>query len=55
MPSVSQAGADNPPRLQEILMVEDSVTDAKLALRAFKLAQFANPVTVVASGEEGLD
>jgi len=36
-------------------MVEDSVTDAKLALRAFKLAQFANPVTVVASGEEGLD
>ena len=36
-------------------MVEDSVTDAALALRAFKLADFANPVTVVGSGEQGLD
>jgi two-component system response regulator len=55
MPSVSPAIADNPPGLQEILMVEDSATDAELALRAFKLAGFANPVTVVPSGEQGLD
>ncbi len=41
--------------LQEILMVEDSATDAALALRAFKFADFTNPVTVVASGELGLD
>ena len=36
-------------------MVEDSVTDAELALRAFKIAGFANPVTTVPSGEQGLD
>jgi CheY-like chemotaxis protein len=36
-------------------MIEDSATDAALALRAFKVADFANPVTVVTSGEEGLD
>jgi len=39
---------------KEILMVEDSATDAELALRSFKLAQFTNPVTVAASGEQGL-
>ena len=42
-------------RLREILMIEDSATDAELALRAFKLAEFANPVTTVPSGEQGLD
>jgi CheY-like chemotaxis protein len=36
-------------------MVEDSATDAELALRAFKLADFANPVMTVPSGEQGLD
>ena len=36
-------------------MIEDSTTDAELALRAFKLADFANPVTVVARAEDGLD
>ncbi|MCX6950766.1 MAG: response regulator [Verrucomicrobia bacterium] len=41
--------------LDEILMVEDSPTDAELALRAFKLAAFANPVVVATSGEAGLD
>jgi two-component system, response regulator len=55
MPSVSQAVTDNRPERREILMVEDSTTDAELALRAFKLADFANPVTVVARGEQGLD
>jgi CheY-like chemotaxis protein len=50
-----QADAENLAALQEILMVEDSTTDAHLALRAFKLADFANPVTVVGSAEEGLD
>ena len=36
-------------------MVEDSATDAELALRAFKIADFSNPVTVAPSGEQGLD
>jgi len=55
MPSVSPSDARDLTELQEILMVEDSATDAELALRAFKLADFANPVTVVARGEQGLD
>ena len=42
-------------RPAEILMVEDSATDAALASRAFKRAGFANPVTVIASGEQSLD
>jgi CheY-like chemotaxis protein len=55
MQNPAPANADHPTDLQEILMVEDSTTDAELALRAFKLADFANPVTVVGSAEEGLD
>ncbi len=55
MPNASQADSGGLTGLQEILMVEDSATDAELALRAFKLADFANPVTVVPSGEQGLD
>lgn len=39
----------------EILMVEDSATDAELALRAFKRANIANPLKVVFSGEQALD
>lgn len=48
---------DAEPALQarEILMIEDSATDAELALRALQRAEFANPVRVVASGELGLD
>lgn len=36
----------------EILMVEDSATDAELAQRAFQRAKIANPLRVVASAEE---
>lgn len=36
-------------------MVEDSATDAALALLAFKRAEFTNPVTVATSGEQGVD
>ena len=43
----------NPP--WEVLMVEDSATDAELALRAFKHADIANPLRIVTSGDEGLD
>lgn len=39
----------------EILMVEDSATDAELALREFKRAGIVNPLKVVVSGEEALD
>jgi two-component system, response regulator len=38
----------------EILLVEDSATDAELALRAFRRASIANPVTVVTNGEQAL-
>jgi two-component system response regulator len=55
MQNLSQADAGGLTGLQEILMVEDSATDAELALRAFKLADFVNPVTTVPSGEQGLD
>ncbi len=55
MPILSPSDTRDLKDLQEILMVEDSGTDAELALRAFKLADFANPVTVVTSGEQGLD
>jgi len=39
----------------EILMVEDSATDAELALRAFKHGEIANPLRIVTSGDQGLD
>ena len=55
MPSAPPPNARDLTDLQEILMVEDSATDAELALRAFKLADFANPVKVVGSAEHGLD
>jgi len=38
----------------EILMVEDSTTDAELVLRALQRARIANPLTVLASGEHAL-
>ena len=40
--------------LPEILMVEDSATDAELAKRAFKHAGIANPLKVVTDGESCL-
>jgi len=38
----------------DILMIEDSATDAELAERAFQRAKIANPFKVMASGEEAL-
>ena len=35
-------------------MVEDSATDAELALRTFQRASIANPLTVLASSEQAL-
>jgi CheY-like chemotaxis protein len=55
MQNISQAVAGGPTGMQEILMIEDSPTDAEMAMRAFKLADFANPVTTVPSGEQGLN
>lgn len=46
-------GAQSPPL--EILMVEDSVTDAELAVRAFQRAKYTHPVRVVSTGAEGFD
>ena len=42
------------PRVAEILMVEDSATDAELALRMFQRAGVANPLTVLSSSERAL-
>ena len=39
----------------EILLVEDSATDAELTLRAFKRARFANPIRVLRDGADALD
>ena len=39
----------------EILMVEDSTTDAELVLRAFKHAGITNPLKIVSCGEQGLE
>lgn len=55
MQNAPEADADDMKGPREVLMIEDSATDAELALRAFKRAEFANPVRVVTSGEEGLD
>ncbi len=38
-----------------ILLVEDNPADIKLTLRAFKRANFPNPVRVVQDGQEALD
>ena len=42
----------NSPPVAEILMVEDSATDAELALRMFQRARVANPLTVLSSCEQ---
>ena len=41
--------------LAPILLVEDSVDDVDLALRAFRQSQFANPIEVARDGVEALD
>ncbi len=38
----------------EILLVEDSATDAELVRRSFQRARIANPLTVLPSGEQAL-
>lgn len=39
----------------EILLVEDSSTDAELVVRAFKRARLTNPVKVINNGEEAVE
>lgn len=39
----------------EVLLIEDSAEDAALTLRAFELAQFANPVRVIRDGLEAVE
>lgn len=41
--------------LGEVLMVEDSPTDAELTLRSFRQARFTNPVRVVGDGGAALE
>jgi hypothetical protein len=38
-----------------ILLVEDSLADVELTLRAFKRRKLSNPIAVVRDGEEALD
>ncbi len=45
----------SPPELREILLVEDNPQDAELVQRAFKRANFINPIQVARDGEEALD
>jgi CheY-like chemotaxis protein/DNA-binding XRE family transcriptional regulator len=40
---------------REILLVEDSETDAAMTERAFKRANFTNPIRILGSAERGLD
>ena len=51
-PNTDTAGLEG---AHEILMIEDSATDAELALRAFKRSEFATPIRIASSGEQGLD
>ncbi len=46
---------DKPNGLGEILLVEDNVSDIEMTLRAFKRANFANPIKVVRDGKAALD
>jgi CheY-like chemotaxis protein len=47
----------NPKKIgsKEILVIDDSSTDAELALETLKRAKYAHPVKVATSGEAGLD
>jgi CheY-like chemotaxis protein len=48
-------GAKTTPKtVPEILLIEDSVTDAAMAARAFKRAKVTNPLKIVCSAEDGL-
>ena len=40
---------------REILLIEDSETDAAMTERAFRKARFTNPLRIVRSAESGLD
>lgn len=46
---------DRPPKLGDILLVEDNLRDVELTLTAFKQAKLTNPVEVVHDGAEALD
>ncbi len=42
-------------RAKGILVVDDTPTDSELAVETFKRASYTQPITVVSSGEAGLD
>jgi CheY-like chemotaxis protein len=51
-----RSGAKTAPKtVSEILLIEDSATDAAMAARAFKRAKVTNPLKIVCSAEDGLD
>lgn len=50
---VAYAGGSQVPG--EVLLIEDSAEDAALTLRAFEVAQFANPVRVIGDGAEAVE
>lgn len=60
---LARAGGENPGEgdfvsaagLGEVLMVEDNLVDAQLAVRAFKKANFTNPMRTVTDGAQALD
>jgi two-component system response regulator len=52
---VSLRGARSVFEMREILLIEDSETDAAMTERAFRKARFANPLRIARSAEDGLD
>lgn len=46
---------EEPSLIGEILLVEDSLEDAELTLRAFKQAKLMNPLRVLRDGQEAVD
>ena len=53
--SLRGGGAPGPSLSQDILLIEDSETDAAMTERAFRRARFTNPLRIVRSAESGLD
>ncbi len=53
--AVDEGGSQSGRELREILLVEDNPEDVELTVRAFKRANFSNPVSVARDGQEALD
>jgi CheY-like chemotaxis protein/DNA-binding XRE family transcriptional regulator len=52
--AVSPGAIAAPKAVPEILLIEDSATDAAMAARAFKRAKITNPLKIVCAAEDGL-